>query len=130
MNAYSIPAIPLQPYQELAVRFALNRFLTRYRTPPHDRHEWRVECLREAICAVLCADADEPPTTLSALGLDAEDGILGSTERRSSRVVGAVERGGAGAGVVVGASGGECAETVLASGASVLWLHRGVGGAG
>jgi len=76
MNAYSIPAIPLQPYQELAVRFALNRFLTRYRTPCHDRHEWRVECLREAICAVLCADADEPPTTLSALGLDAEDGIL------------------------------------------------------
>ena len=76
MNAYSIPAIPLQPHQELAVRFALNRFLTRYRTPCHDRHEWRVECLREAICAVLCADADEPPTTLSALGLDAEDGIL------------------------------------------------------
>jgi len=76
MNAYSIPAIPLQPYQELAVRFALNRFLTRYRTPCHDRHEWRVECLREAICAVLCADADEPPTTLSALSLDAEDGIL------------------------------------------------------
>jgi DNA-directed RNA polymerase specialized sigma24 family protein len=76
MNAYSIPAIPLQPYQELAVRFALNRFLTRYRTPCHDRHEWHVECLRETICAVLCADADEPPTTLSALGLDAEDGIL------------------------------------------------------
>ena len=73
MNARHTPA-QLQPYQELAARFALHRFFAHHRCP--DPHEWHTECLHEARCAILCADMDEPPAVPSALGLEAEDGIL------------------------------------------------------
>ena len=75
MNACHTPA-QLQPYQELAVCFALHRFFARYPCPCHDPHEWHTDCLHEARCAVLCADMDEPPAAPSPLGLEAEDGIL------------------------------------------------------
>ena len=76
MNARHLSSVQLQPYQELALRFALHRFFIRYPCPYHDPHEWHTECLHEARCAILCADTDEPPAAPSALSLEAEDGIL------------------------------------------------------
>jgi RNA polymerase sigma factor (sigma-70 family) len=76
MNTHPIPPVQLQPHQELAVRFALHRFFTHYPCPCHDQHEWHTECLHEARCAVLCADADKPSAAPSMLGLETEDSIL------------------------------------------------------
>ncbi len=76
MNTRHIPHTQLQPYQELAARFALHRFFAHYPCPCRDPHEWHTECLHEARCAVLCADMDELPAVPSPLGLEAEDGIL------------------------------------------------------
>jgi RNA polymerase sigma factor (sigma-70 family) len=76
MNTHHLPTAQLQPHQELAVRFALHRFFTHYPCPCHDQHEWHTECLHEARCAVLCADADKPSAAPSMLGLETEDSIL------------------------------------------------------
>jgi DNA-binding CsgD family transcriptional regulator len=76
MNTHPIPPVQLQPHQELAVRFALHRFFTHYPCPCHDQHEWHTDCLHEARCAVLCADADKPSAAPSMLGLETEDSIL------------------------------------------------------
>ncbi len=76
MNARHILTAQLQPYQELAARFALHRFFAHYPCPCPDPHEWRTECKREALCAVLCAEAHEPPIAPSTLGLETEDSIL------------------------------------------------------
>jgi len=76
MNTRHILTAQLQPYQEMAARFALHRFFAHYPYPCPDHHEWRIECEREALCAVLCADTDELPAAPSALGLEAEDSIL------------------------------------------------------
>jgi len=76
MNAHHLPPDQLQPYQELAMRFALHRFFAHHRCPCPDPHEWHTDCLHEARCAVLCADMDEPPTAPAALGLETEDSIL------------------------------------------------------
>jgi len=65
MNTRPIPPVQLQPYQELAVRFALHRFFAHYRCPCPDHHEWRADCAHEALYAVLCHDAHDahtPPT--------------------------------------------------------------------
>jgi RNA polymerase sigma factor (sigma-70 family) len=75
MNARHTP-VQLQPPQELAVRFALHRFFTHYPCPCPDQHEWHTDCLHEALCAVLVAEANEPPTAPSPLGLETEDSIL------------------------------------------------------
>jgi RNA polymerase sigma factor (sigma-70 family) len=76
MNTHPLPTASLQPYQQLAVRFALHRFFAHYRCPCPDHHEWHTDCLHEALCAVLRADTNEPSTTPSARGLEAEDGLL------------------------------------------------------
>jgi len=75
MNARHTP-VQLHPPQELAVRFALHRFFTHYPCPCPDQHEWHTDCLHEALCAVLVAEANEPPTAPSPLGLETEDSIL------------------------------------------------------
>jgi RNA polymerase sigma factor (sigma-70 family) len=76
MNTHPLPTASLQPYQQLAVRFALHRFFAHYHCPCHDQHEWHTDCLHEALCAVLVAEANEPPTAPSPLGLETEDSIL------------------------------------------------------
>jgi RNA polymerase sigma factor (sigma-70 family) len=76
MNTHPLPTASLQPYQQLAVRFALHRFFAHYRCPCPDHHEWHTDCLHEALCAVLVAEANEPPTAPSPLGLETEDSIL------------------------------------------------------
>jgi RNA polymerase sigma factor (sigma-70 family) len=76
MNTHPLPTASLQPYQQLAVRFALHRFFAHYRCPCPDHHEWHTDCLHEALCAVLRADTNEPPTAPSPLGLETEDSIL------------------------------------------------------
>ena len=76
MNTHPLPTASLQPYQQLAVRFALHRFFAHYRYPCPDHHEWHTDCLHEALYAVLRADTNEPPTTPSARGLEAEDDLL------------------------------------------------------
>jgi RNA polymerase sigma factor (sigma-70 family) len=76
MNTHPLPTASLQPYQQLAVRFALHRFFAHYRCPCPDHHEWHTDCLHEALCAVLVAQANEPPTAPSPLGLETEDSIL------------------------------------------------------
>jgi RNA polymerase sigma factor (sigma-70 family) len=76
MNTHPLPTALLQPYQQLAVRFALHRFFAHYRCPCPDHHEWHTDCLHEALCAVLVAEANEPPTAPSPLGLETEDSIL------------------------------------------------------
>jgi RNA polymerase sigma factor (sigma-70 family) len=76
MNTHPLPTASLQPYQQLAVRFALHRFFAHYHCPCPDHHEWHTDCLHEALCAVLRADTNEPSTTPSARGLEAEDDLL------------------------------------------------------
>jgi RNA polymerase sigma factor (sigma-70 family) len=76
MNTHPLPTASLQSYQQLAVRFALHRFFAHYRCPCPDHHEWHTDCLHEALCAVLVAEANEPPTAPSPLGLETEDSIL------------------------------------------------------
>jgi DNA-directed RNA polymerase specialized sigma24 family protein len=76
MNTHPLPTASLQPYQQLAVRFALHRFFAHYHCPCPDHHEWHTDCLHEALYAVLRADTNEPPTTPSARGLEAEDDLL------------------------------------------------------
>jgi RNA polymerase sigma factor (sigma-70 family) len=76
MNTHPLPTASLQPYQQLAVRFALHRFFAHYHCPCPDHHEWHTDCLHEALCAVLVAEANEPPTAPSPLGLETEDSIL------------------------------------------------------
>lgn len=76
MNTHPLPTASLQPYQQLAVRFALHRFFAHYRCPCPDHHEWHTDCLHEALYAVLRADTNEPPVVPSVLGLETEDSIL------------------------------------------------------
>jgi DNA-directed RNA polymerase specialized sigma24 family protein len=76
MNTHPLPTASLQPYQQLAVRFALHRFFAHYRCPCPDHHEWHTDCLHEALYAVLRADTNEPPAVPSVLGLETEDSIL------------------------------------------------------
>jgi DNA-binding CsgD family transcriptional regulator len=76
MNTHLLPTASLQPYQQLAVRFALHRFFARYRCPCPDHHAWHTDCLHEALYAVLRADTNEPPVVPSVLGLETEDSIL------------------------------------------------------
>ena len=76
MNTHPLPTASLQPYQQLAVRFALHRFFAHYHCPCPDHHAWHTDCLHEALYAVLRADTNEPPTTPSARGLEAEDDLL------------------------------------------------------
>jgi RNA polymerase sigma factor (sigma-70 family) len=76
MNTHPLPTASLQPYQQLAVRFALHRFFAHYHCLCPDHHEWHTDCLHEALCAVLVAEANEPPTAPSPLGLETEDSIL------------------------------------------------------
>jgi hypothetical protein len=77
MNTHPLPTASLQPYQQLAVRFALHRFFAHYRCPCPDHHEWHTDCLHEALCAVLrCRQRTSHPLTPSARGLEAEDGLL------------------------------------------------------
>jgi RNA polymerase sigma factor (sigma-70 family) len=76
MNTHPLPTASLQPYQQLAVRFALHRFFAHYHCPCPDHHAWHTDCLHEALYAVLVAEANEPPTAPSPLGLETEDSIL------------------------------------------------------
>ena len=76
MNTHPLPTASLQPYQQLAVRFALHRFFAHYRCPCPDHHAWHTDCLHEALYAVLRADTNEPPVVPSVLGLETEDSIL------------------------------------------------------
>jgi DNA-binding CsgD family transcriptional regulator len=76
MNTHPLPTTSLQPYQQLAVRFALHRFFAHYRCPCPDHHAWHTDCLHEALYAVLRADTNEPPVVPSVLGLETEDSIL------------------------------------------------------
>jgi hypothetical protein len=83
MNTHPLPTASLQPYQQLAVRFALHRFFAHYHCPCPDHHEWHTDCLHEALCAVLrCRQRTSRPLTPSPRGLEAEDEPPAGTGRR------------------------------------------------